>query len=241
MAQERPDAIAVPLISRSWAIGSIRTADVNAVQVKALLGADADDAGATVCDYAFADIAGDGFYRLLVSVSYSGRFCNDLEVIANDGTAQDIDVWEMENLTGILVKGTAHDDLRVPQAITDYEGTECIAVVPIFYSFSGRGFVPAPAKHTADYQVLQAELRSIPPADVCAQIVADKVDRLLGDKTAGFSHAKTWMASSDPSLRSKAVRVFEDIGDSDSKAALKILAADKDDIVSFGARVALSK
>jgi hypothetical protein len=56
-----------PMISGTWAIGSIRTADVKPAQVKALLGPDAAEVGAMVCDYAFADIACDGFYRLLVS------------------------------------------------------------------------------------------------------------------------------------------------------------------------------
>jgi len=228
-------------IGRTWAIGSIRTTDLKPAEVKALLGSEADDA--TVCDYAFADIAGDGFYRLLASVDYSGRhWCNRLFVISNDGRpAQEIQVWNVEHIPDILVKSTGHDTLRVPQAITDYEGAGCIAVVPMFYSFSGGKLVTAADEHAADYQVLRTKLKATPPSDICAQIVVDKVDRLLGSKTAGFSHAKTWMKSPDPSARRKAVRVLEDIGDTASQAALRELSADKDPVVSMEANAALQK
>jgi HEAT repeat protein len=72
-------------------------------------------------------------------------------------------------------------------------------------------------------------------------VETDKVDRLLGDKTAGFSHAKEWMTSPDESLRMKAVWVFKDIGDADSQAALKILATDKDPGVAMEASAYLQK
>lgn len=240
LGQARPGRLAASVIPGTWAIGSIRTTDLTPAQVKALLGSDASAVGAIVCDYGFADIAGDGFYRLLVSVDYSGRrWCNTLEVVANDGTVQKIGVWNVEKIADILVKDAGHDALRVPQSFTDYEGARCIAIVPIYYKFSGGVFVTASAEHTADYQALREKLNSTPPADVCAEVVADKVDRLLGDKTAGFSHAKAWMESTDPSLRKKAVRILEDIGDADSRAALKVLANDKDPGVAMGATAAL--
>jgi hypothetical protein len=240
VGQTLPGSAGAPVISGSWAIGSIRTADVKPAQVKALLGPDAAEVGATVCDYAFADIAGDGFYRLLVSVDYSGRrWCNQIEVFANDvAPPQDIHAWNVEKIVDTLVKNAGHETLRVPQAITDYEGTHCIAIVPIYYSFSGSAFVTATAEHAADYQALRENLHLAAPADICSEVVADKVDRLLGDKTAGFSHAKAWMESSDPSVRRKAVRVFEDIDDSASVAALKVLSNDKDPVVSMEARAA---
>ncbi len=224
--------------ARTWAIGSIRTTDLKPVEVKALLGSEADDA--TVCDYAFADVAGDGFYRLLVSVDYSGRYwCNQLIVISNDGArARQIQVWNVEHIADIVVKSAGRETLRVPQAITDYEGAECVAVVPMFYSFPGGTLVTAAAEHAADYQDLRTKLRATVPSDICAQIVTDKVDRLLGNKTAGFSRAKTWMKSPDPSVRRKAVRVLEDIGDTASQAALKELSGDKDPTVSTEADAA---
>jgi HEAT repeat protein len=84
-------------------------------------------------------------------------------------------------------------------------------------------------------------LNSSPPADVCDVIEIDKIDRLLGNKAAGFSHAKVWMESPDPSLRSKAVWIFKDIGDADSQAALEKLSSDKDPVISMEADVARRK
>jgi hypothetical protein len=132
-------------ISGNWAVGSIQTSHVTASQVMKLLGSDYDDVGAKICDYAFADIAGDGFYRLLVTVDISGRhLCNDLEIIARNGTAQGLFVDQVDHIADILVKGVGHDVLRLPQAFTEYDGYRCRAIVPIYYKFSGGRFVPAP-------------------------------------------------------------------------------------------------
>jgi hypothetical protein len=213
---------------------------LNLAQVTALLGPEFD--GAMICDYKFADPAGDGFYRLLVSISNSGRFCNELEVITNNGRiVQELEVWNEARISDLVLNGLKPYTLRVSQAITDYEGTRCIAIVPMYLSFSGGLFAPAIAEHEADYQAFRAKLYSTPAADACAQVVRDKIDRLLGDKTAGFSQAKAWMLSSDPSLRRKAVCVFEDIGDSASIVALRTLTKDKDDVVSLEANAALYK
>jgi hypothetical protein len=54
------------------------------------------------------------------------------------------------------------------------------------------------------YEALRAKLQSSPPDDACEEMRLDKVDCLLSDKTAGFSRAKAWMTSPDPSLRRKA-------------------------------------
>ncbi len=241
VGQATPAKPVASAISGDWAIGSIRNADVTPAQVKSLLeAAEADgyDVG-DVCDYSFADIAGDGFYRLIVTVDVSGRrFCNNLEIISNDGTVQHIDawLWDVGKAAALVVKGDGHEDLRVPQTFTDYEGANsCIAVIPIYYRFSGGKFVPAITEHAEDYQALRERLSSSPPADMCDEIEADKVNRLLGDKTAGFSHAEAWMTSSDPLVREKAVRVFQDIGDAASKADLKVLATDKDPGVAMAA------
>jgi len=242
-AQQRADDES--RIIGTWAAGTIRTTDVTLSQVKALLGEDADDA--TVCDYAFADVAGDGFYRLIVSLDYSGRkLCNTLVVISRDGTAAKLDAWNVEHIADVLVKEGEHDVLRVPQAITDYEGASCIAVVPIFYSLTGDSLVKATAEHRSDYELLLKKYtarpnNSTPPANPCTEAVVDKVQRLLGDATAGLAHAKLWMMSDNPSLRRKAVRVFEDIGDSEARTDLKVLEADKDQIVSQEAHTALTK
>jgi hypothetical protein len=234
---------AAPAISGSWAIGSIRTSDITPAQVRALFDQDLVDIDAGVCDYAFADIAGDGFYRLLVTVDSGGnRWCTNLEIIANDGTDQEIHISNVEHIADILVKDAGRDTLRVPVPFTDYEGARsCTAVIPTYYRFSGEAFVTATAEHAADYQALREKLISAPPADICSEVVADKVNRLLGDKTAGFSHARAWMESSDPSVRRKAVRVFEDIGDSASLAALKVLSADKDPVVAMEARATVGQ
>lgn len=227
-------------LARSWAVGTIRTSDLNPDQVKALLGRAADDA--TVCDYAFADLAGDGFYRLVVSVDYSGRrFCNTLEVVANNGARQELDVWNVEHVSDVLIAEAGRQSLRAPEAITDYEGAKCIAVVPIFYSDSGDSLALATSAHLADYQALRAKMYTAPPTDACGQAVADKIDRLLGDKTAGMTHAREWMVSQDPSLRRKAVRVLQDIGTSDALAALRRLVIDKDPIVAQEASTALTR
>ncbi len=239
-AQERVAPGTPRIVETSWAVGTIKTSDLSLAKVKTLLKDDAE--GATVCDYALADIAGDGFYRLAVSVDYSGRrFCNSLNVISSDGATKALDVWNVEHIADVLVKDGSHSVLRVPQAITDYEGADCIAVIPMFYSVLGGSLVSATNDHLTDYLALSKVLHSTPLTDACAVVVADKVDRLLGDKTAGFPHAKSWMASSDPSLRRKALRVFEDIGDSDSQAALRVLALDKDPVVAGEAQAALGK
>jgi hypothetical protein len=223
--------------SHNWAVGSIQTSDLKPAQVKALLGNDA--LGATICDYALADLAGDGFYRLVVSIDYSGRhFCNDLRVISNDASAaQQLQVWNVEHVAAVVVKSFGREILRVPQPITDYEGAACIGVVPSFYAYSGGSLLQQNAEHVADYRALRDKFSS--PTDPCQQAVADKLDRLLGDKTAGFARAQSWMRSGDASLRRKAVRVFSDIDDAPSQEALRTLALDSDAGVSNEAKVAL--
>lgn len=238
--QPNPSRADVTAISGSWAVGVSKMPKPKLEVIDALLGPDASDAAATVCDYDFADIAGDGFYRLLVSVDYSGRrWCNTLEIIANDGTTQELSVWNVEHIRDVVVKdGVAHT-LRVPQALTDYDGTRCIAIVPTYYTLSGTSLVNSSAEHVAFYKTLQEKLSSAQPMDACSVIVVDKIGRILGNLTSGFNHAKAWMESSDTSLREKAVRVFEDIGDLNSQAELRVLASDKNPIVSMEALAAL--
>jgi hypothetical protein len=227
-------------IESSWAIGSFEPSKITSAQVVGLLGDRASDA--TICDFVFADLVGDGFYRLVVSLDYSGRrFCNELDFFSDTSNeVHTIDVWNVERISDVLVPSGSHWDLRVPEAITDYEGASCLAIVPYFYSLIGGSVAVTNTDHFREYETLLAKLNgptTVPNA--CTEVEVDKIERLLGSRTAGFSRAATWMSSSQASLRRKAVRIFQDIGDAASAKALRVLANDKDPTVSSIAATSL--
>lgn len=204
--------------------------------------------GVTVCSAAEVDLDGGGRLELVVSIDYSGRrFCNTLAVVEKGSKAdlQLIHTWEMDDVRHAIRRNAdGRLILVVPTALTDYEGTGCIAVWQRLYSMQRGALVDVSASYPEFYKARKrdvdatiAKLGKAKVDTICEVIESDKLDRFLGGSpTAGYTRAVTWMRSVDAAMRKRAARVFADIGDASSLAKLQVLSRDADRAVAASAQ-----
>src|SRR5262245_47787350 len=159
-------------------------------------------------------------------------FCNTLAVVEKGSSPvpQVTDTWGLDDVQR-SIKRNADGSLMlvVPTALTDYEGVECIAVWQRLFKLQHGALVDVSTSYPRFYKARKrkvdatiAKMRQAKADTTCAEIEADKLDRILGaSPTAGYKQAVTWMRSADPAMRKRAARVFADIGDAAWLANLK--------------------
>ena len=206
----------------------------------------------SVCSFAFADLAGDGNYQMIVSIDRSGRrFCNTVVVIRKmPGGFQSatLSAWWMNELSESIkdLEGDGRTELLVPEALTPYEGVKCIAAWTRVFRISDGALVDVssefPKFYTDRLNVLRHEVSASGPDSVCKQVELDKIERVLGAvPDAGLAQALDWMKSDDVSLRLKAIYVLSDIGNQRSLQALMNATQDSNHVVSEAAKGFLTK
>ena len=214
-------------------------------------------AQAQVCGWEFVDLNNDGVNELVASLDYSGRlFRNTLVLISKTGDVfrtQSVPAWNVTNVSDI-VKDLNNDGAKkliVPQPLSDYEGAKCIATWKTVHQWDGNAFVDVsrrfPEMYKKRLQELTDNIQKIEGNPTlsgtekdakasCDYLEQEKIQRLFGNSKAGFDRAVAWMRSDDPSLRRKAVKVFADISDDQSRAYLQTLSRDRDPSVAAAAQ-----
>ena len=215
------------------------------------------DYGMAVCDVERVSLPPGSPAHILVSLDVNRRgFCNSVLRITTVGRPRVLDslrTWQLERVRDALVDVDLDGEVELVlrRAITPYEGaTNCIATTPSIYECSAvecsstgdrdAGYL------TRELERLERQLRIWEAHSneelSCAIIEVDKLRRRLKiDPRAGARTAEQWMKASNPKLRSKAVFVFEDIGDEDARQKLNVLAKDADGSVASRARTALKR
>jgi len=215
---------------------------------------------ARVCGWEFVNLNNDGVNELVASLDYSGRlFCNTLVLISKTGDVfrtQSVPAWNVTNV-GDIMKDLNNDgakELIVPQPLLDYEGAKCMATWETVYQWDGNAFVDVSRRFPQIYKKRLQELTdSIQKIEgdptlsgtekdakaSCDYLEQDKIRRFFGNSKAGFDRAVEWMTSDDSSLRRKAVKVFADISDDQSRAYLQILSRDLNPSVAAAAQALL--
>ncbi len=251
------------------AANSLRISPPSRADVTAFVQKQLDDSEkiGDICSFDFFDAAKDGTYRLLASIDYSGRhFCNTVVAIGKRISGfqiHELAAWQVDEVSDII-RDLDHDggiELAIPQPLSDYEGGQhCMATWTRLYRWRNGHFEDASASFRQFYENRLRQLIAAAPSVApgpresasparrdeeesgCALMEADKIRRFLGmSARAGFAQAVAWMGSADTSLRRKAIRVFDDIGDKDSLAKLGVLARDTDPSVAQAARGALQR
>ncbi|MBS4055988.1 MAG: hypothetical protein KGZ82_01565 [Bacteroidales bacterium] len=213
----------------------------------------------SLCSFQFIDMNNDGVHELVVSVDYSDRhFCNAVVVVSkndNHFNIEELSAWHVDDITDVIANldNSGHKYLIIPQDLSNYEGAHCVATWPRIYQWTKDGFAEVgynfPSFYKKHLEILkkrrrQLEMtsaslsRSASTEDVsCLLMEEDKIARFLKiSPNAGFTKAIDWMMSNNPLLRSKAIRVFEDIGDQESLYNLSVLAGDSDPSIAISAK-----
>ena len=243
--------VAIPVNAALWpAVQGVQATlpDAKSIATEAIAGTDT-----TVCDAVIVPADRSSEKHVLASVDGSGRrFCNGLLRITVTGrptVLQTIDTWQVERVADVVsdLDQDGTNELVIPTAISDYEGANCIAVVPMVYTCASGKCAVAPTRFR-DFYVRKASeaarrlVGGTPESTVCTTMERDKLLRLAGSNPrAGFDGASQWMNHPSPSLRRKAVRVFADIADDASRSHLRTLTTDRDPIVSASAEHALKR
>jgi hypothetical protein len=213
---------------------------------------DASGGDAEVCSDGMFELSGSDEPVLIAAVDFSGRkFCNELEVISQGKDAimiQRLDVWQVDDVNEIVLD-LRHDgkhELVVPTGYSAYDGSGCVATWRRIYEMQSGSLADKshefPNVYRARLDALNAGEQASDESDqICAEMESDKIKRFLGDSpTAGEGKAKEWAESEDRSSRMKGIAVLADIGDPQSLAELRKLAADPDASVARAAKGALS-
>jgi hypothetical protein len=227
--------------------------------VDAFLRAHAGDAydDATLGDYRILDLGGDGKADLIATLDYSGRrFFNHLIVLHDDGhkiAVQEIDVWQMEALDGVVqdLDADGRSELLLRQGLTPYLGARPMASWTAVFRFSGHQLVDQSAMFPHYYETrisrLDHELAALGPS-VSADpyhrgvltIERDKLLRLLGlSPNAGLDSALRWARSEDPVYRVFAVAILSELDGEAAFSTLRALVDDSNSEVAAHARVAV--
>lgn len=155
---------------------------------------------------------------------------------------------------GVLAESTSHANCVEWHAIYEWDGNGYVEASGKYREYYTTHYVPLLRKRLNDVQSLAvADLargsehtpkwwrkwkeRSI--ADCYMGI--DKAKRLVGEQsTAGFDRAELWLKSGDNELKKNAIKVFHEIGDAPSMAALETAAKDENERISQRAIEALT-
>lgn len=195
----------------------------------------------------------------LISVDYTGRgFCHHVLRIRLTGTPtvlQSFESYAVDNVASIVRSNPQSGQVEIvlPRPISDNEGAaRCVAVVPSVLRCNGLSCTDTGGEDVQFFldQVDQREqaLARLTGSDEelasgkreCLTIERDKLLRMSGNNPrAGIAQADEWLESRDPLLRRKALSVYEDVGDEESKRKLRRLANDPDPGVRALAEVSL--
>ena len=187
---------------------------------------------ASIGEFAWTDLQGNGTYQLLMTLDVNGRhFYNSLVIYSRDSSgrlaSQEIRGWAIRNLANVTrdIKGDGKVELIVPSQLPSdtYRGAAGMAIWPAVYREKNGQYLEASGEFPSFYesQVLPELDRKIAEVrqkldkglatahDLAIAIMArDKVLRIIGrDPRAGQREARKWMASQDPELRSDAAAV----------------------------------
>jgi hypothetical protein len=218
-----------------------------------------DKGSAQLCEAGFFDLAGDGKYRLVVSMDYSGRrLCNDIDIVGQNGDVQNFNGWLIETPAGLrhLVRedSSGRKILVVDEPWSLMGGlSDCAATWTHIYAWDGRRITDVSAAHPQIYRQRLAQLNTqiagIRAGDdhaalesSCAIMERDRIVRSLGGPAiTGLSLAEQWMSDADPGLRALAAASLGKIDLPRARHDLATLAADKVDYVALAAKMNLRK
>ncbi len=143
-------AATTDLVAQSWKVSakpSVIDAKLDKEAVVDLIHKlDSEDAmiqSDQIGDYLWVDLDQDGAYELLVTVTPSCRFYNQLYVYKDTSQgkirSQVINVWDLEKLDGVVKELDAKGgkELLLPIALTDYRGSKPLAIWSALYQWSG--------------------------------------------------------------------------------------------------------
>jgi hypothetical protein len=185
-------------------------------------------------EFAWADLAGDRRYELVVTLDVNGRaFFNALMIYSRDSSGKistrEIDGWMISDLGKVIqdLKGDGKDELIIPTVLISYSTAET-STWPAVYRLENGKYVEASSEFPRYYDdkvlpQLNKEIndaRAKVPTGLAndasvalPMMVKDKILRITGhDPTAGLQQAYQWMNSDDPRLLQDAAATFQDIG-----------------------------
>jgi hypothetical protein len=240
-------------------VTSIRPSSVEAFIQKNI----PSEEGVRVCDSRFLQLNRDGLNELVASLDYSGReFCNTVLIVSKVGSdfqSQSITAWNVQNVSQIIkdLNNDGISELVIPQPISDYNGAKCTATSFRIYRWDGATLASDVSNSFSSFYTdrareLEKDIRSIEEnpklaastksdTESCDYLELDKINRSLGiDSSAGLDRAKVWMNSTDPSLRSKAVRELGEINSQEARTYLGVLSRDANLSVAAEARSSLA-
>ncbi|MGH7813908.1 MAG: hypothetical protein ACREQI_07905 [Candidatus Binataceae bacterium] len=197
--------------------------------------------------FRFADLRRNGQLSLLLS---SGRFGNFTSVI--DKTVSGFEWRELPSGFGGADAedvGSGRMAIVIPAQLTNYEGAmHCVATWPVIYAWTGTVYADASRNFSLYYrrklQSVKMQIAGNPPNEQgkadCLKAEAAKIERFLGNKTAGLDDALRWSRSRQGFRhglyqRAFAVGILDDIGTPEAMKCLKELAAERDPEVAIPA------
>jgi hypothetical protein len=257
----------VALAKRDWSVDAEKSLLMSAPPrrdveklVVGLLGDDLDPP--RVGEYEFRDLNRDGKYELLVTLDSTGRgFYNGFIVVSVAGAefkTQNFDAFNvrMPDVAQDL-DGDGITELIVPRLWSAYEGSKGGALWTTVYAWNGQNFGEAshlfPELYERRIEILENRIDEVRNSEYASEDLRDedlsnyyvelhKAYRFLKrDPRAGVDLAVRWAQSGNASLSRKAIRVLEDVGDSEAIERLLSLSQHPDLIVSTEARHALTR
>lgn len=204
---------------------------------------DAGPISASVGDFVFDDLDGDGQFELLATVDYSGRgFFNTLFVVSRDSDSfrnQAIEVWNMRSLkAGIRdLDNDGRDELIVRKQLTPYLGSQPQAIWTAVYALTKSEYVDRSTNFTAFYvNEVIPRLKQKPASlgnstangnDDVYRVELAKIERTINlNPVAGLQLALAWCQDPKPIRRIFAASILGDINDQTATEALQKLTSD---------------
>jgi hypothetical protein len=245
-----PARAADDLSTRDWSVNDMRPLPSYApsnVEVETLVNRLIDaDWNMPLCSFKFIDVY-DGQYRLIALLDVNGRHnCEKLVVVEKSGAhfniVNNFQVLGVDNVNDLLqdVDNDRSPEIVVTQGWSRPENGSCRATWQKIYKWHDGRFIDESASFLNYYKERRVQLTAAllhDPDSLCHQMEIDKIDRLLGQPTAGFDRAAAMMKSADESMRRKAATIFADIGDGPSKKNLALLAKDSDPLTAKSAQL----
>ena len=201
-----------------------------------------------LASYRFADLRDSGQLSLLMS---TGRFGNFTSVI--DKTPAGFEVTEFPSGFGGAdvedIGGNGKSVVMVNTDFTDYEGAmHCVATWPVIYAWTGSSYANVSRNYLPYYRRKLESLKKQIAGDPsnrqgkvdCLEAQAAKIERFLGDKTAGLNDAIRWSQSKDRYQREFAAPILADIGTLDAMHHLRRLTRDGDKTNEVATEAALA-